>query len=56
MEVPICPSCGEEVSDEPWMDFPSTGKYDTECGNCGAHVAVTANVAVDYTVALVESD
>lgn len=48
--VPVCPRCGEDVSDDPPGDFPTEGDHETECGHCGAVVVVTVEAHVTYSV------
>ena len=46
---PLCPWCGEPVSDSPLEDFGAGDNF-IECAECGGDVVVTPLVSVEYNV------
>ena len=54
MTSPMCPWCGDEVSDSPGEDFPP-GTVVTECGGCGRSVMVSTIVVFDRMAQKIET-
>jgi len=45
---PMCPWCGDEVTDSPETDIPLDGEHEIDCGGCGKPVLVTARAVITY--------
>ena len=52
-KYPICPHCGEEVSDEPTTDFNpfdcEDKAHETDCGACGERLMIKSSVTIRWT-------
>ena len=46
---PVCPSCGEEMSDAWEMDMNDGDCEEVECGHCGKPYEVVCCVSFEYT-------
>ena len=55
LHSPMCPHCGDEVTESPMEDLAANGEIDIECGGCEQMVRIEGRTETLYRARKVEA-